>query len=166
MSKNKNRNSSQKRKLRAQLFGGHTTKPCCFCRRILTFSSATLEHVVPLSRGGKWNKDNLRLSCYDCNQERGSEIFELYQRKKRTTVNPQPEPTVKDETITEQIKDALYRGALELKNDCEGFNDAMGYLSELCSDIDSDLKLGFEADDGKERELREAAKLAIHKAYA
>lgn len=83
MSRDKGRNSHQKRKLKEKLFGGRQYRPCCFCRRELTMSTSTLEHVVPLSLNGSWDKDNLRLSCNGCNNERGSEDFDKFRDKKR-----------------------------------------------------------------------------------
>ncbi len=77
------RNSGEKRAWKAKLFGGRETKPCCFCRRKMYFSSATLEHVQPKSDGGGWSIDNLRLSCYDCNHERGSDDFDYFRHRKR-----------------------------------------------------------------------------------
>jgi 5-methylcytosine-specific restriction endonuclease McrA len=76
------RNSHQKRVKRRRLFGGHRERPCCFCRRPLTEATATLEHVLPLSLGGGWGLDNLRLSCLSCNSERGTEDFSQFRRRK------------------------------------------------------------------------------------
>lgn len=83
MSQNHGRSSTQKRVLKAKLFGGRNLRPCCFCRRLLTPTTATLEHVVPLSRGGGWALDNLRLSCEPCNTQRGNDDFDLYRQHKR-----------------------------------------------------------------------------------
>lgn len=77
------RNSHWKRRIKAKLFGGRRTRPCCFCRRELTPGTATLEHVLPLSLGGNWEHDNLRLSCQPCNNGRGSESFETFRTRKR-----------------------------------------------------------------------------------
>lgn len=82
MSANKGRNSTQKRKLKLKLFGGKAAKQCCFCSRSLTQSSATLEHVVPLSKGGGWNIENLRISCSCCNFERSDKNFFEYKKGK------------------------------------------------------------------------------------
>lgn len=87
MSVNKGRNSIQKRKLKTKLFGGRTAKQCCFCTRMLTPSSATLEHVIPLSRGGGWDIGNLRLSCHCCNEERSNSDFLEYKKGKVLCVN-------------------------------------------------------------------------------
>lgn len=84
MSVNHGRNSYQKRRLKLRLFNGlrHKPKPCCFCRRRLSFDVATLEHVVPLSKGGSWDIDNLRISCQNCNSERANEEFSTFKNKK------------------------------------------------------------------------------------
>ncbi len=77
------RSSQQKRKLKTRLFGGRLEASCCFCRKKLQMENATLEHVVPISFGGSWAIENLRLSCGICNSERGIEDFEEFRKKKR-----------------------------------------------------------------------------------
>ena len=86
MSRNKGRNSTQKAAKKAKLFGGRDTKPCCFCRRTLTKSTATLEHLIPLSKGGGWEMENLRLSCAECNRERGAQDFAAFRSRKRAWI--------------------------------------------------------------------------------
>lgn len=77
------RSSTQKRRIKERLFGGRAYAPCCFCRRQLQMSTATLEHVIPWSHGGGWEQENLRLSCEACNYERGTEDFSTFQKRKR-----------------------------------------------------------------------------------
>lgn len=52
-------------------FGAATTVPCRYCNRALTRGEATVEHVVPRSRGGKNARSNFDVSCYDCNVNKG-----------------------------------------------------------------------------------------------
>lgn len=73
------RNSHQKRRLKQKVYRGK----CCFCRRRLTFTQATIEHVIPLALGGGWEPSNLRVSCSPCNQERGTEEFSAFRERKR-----------------------------------------------------------------------------------
>jgi len=50
---------------------------CYLCSR--GFSSTappTIEHVVPLSRGGTWDFDNLKLAHKKCNVEKGNRLFQ------------------------------------------------------------------------------------------
>lgn len=34
--------------------------------------AATIDHIVPLSHGGTWDRNNLAACCYECNQIKGS----------------------------------------------------------------------------------------------
>ena len=38
---------------------------------------ATIEHIIPLSRGGLDNRNNMALACMACNQKRGNNMSEL-----------------------------------------------------------------------------------------
>jgi 5-methylcytosine-specific restriction endonuclease McrA len=46
---------------------------CWWCRCPLTFATATLDHVVPLSQGGDMGVGNIVLACWECNHRRGEE---------------------------------------------------------------------------------------------
>lgn len=48
---------------------------CCFCNKQLSNESATLEHIVPVSRKGSFNRTNLTISCQECNSDRGDQNF-------------------------------------------------------------------------------------------
>jgi len=37
---------------------------------------ATIDHVIPRSKGGKETLNNLKLSCLKCNKEKGNEIID------------------------------------------------------------------------------------------
>lgn len=50
---------------------------CHWCRCVLTSGTATLDHRVPLGRGGTNRRDNLLLACRECNHDRGMEMPEL-----------------------------------------------------------------------------------------
>jgi 5-methylcytosine-specific restriction endonuclease McrA len=105
MSQNKGRNSSQKRKLKLFLFGTHLRKRCCFCRCEITFSTATLEHVLPLSLGGDWELKNLQLSCSVCNNERGNTNFEQYRNWRRGLCKDLPTQIVAKQTLDELLNE-------------------------------------------------------------
>lgn len=77
------RNSNQKNVIKNRLFGNKPTKKCCFCSRILGRRNCTIEHIIPLSLGGGWGRENLTISCADCNSERGSRDYSLFKREKR-----------------------------------------------------------------------------------
>ncbi len=50
---------------------------CHWCKANMTIETATLDHKVPLSRGGLNNFNNYVLACYACNQARGNEMPEI-----------------------------------------------------------------------------------------
>ncbi len=58
---------------------------CHWCGWGLTAETATIEHIIPLSRGGLNNANNMRLACEPCNKRRGSDMPELTKETKCTT---------------------------------------------------------------------------------
>lgn len=44
---------------------------------------ATIDHKVPLSRGGTWKRFNLTCACKNCNNEKGTMTVEEYQASKQ-----------------------------------------------------------------------------------
>jgi 5-methylcytosine-specific restriction endonuclease McrA len=59
------RNRRRKRTLLANRDGGAR---CRYCGRRQRLRKFTIDHVVPLSRGGGGGLDNLALACLRCNQ--------------------------------------------------------------------------------------------------
>lgn len=53
---------------------------CHWCQIILTRETATIDHVIPLCRGGLDNANNRVLACEPCNMRRGSEMPEIKQK--------------------------------------------------------------------------------------
>ena len=49
-------------------------KACCYCHKELELSDATIEHKIPLSKGGNNKIENLSLACKECNQAKGDSI--------------------------------------------------------------------------------------------
>ncbi len=63
------RNSRVKRKLRNKL--KKRRRRCAFCGAA---DNLTLDHKIPLSRGGTWAQSNLQLLCAKCNVEKGDRM--------------------------------------------------------------------------------------------
>ncbi len=70
ISKSKRKNNNGK--LRHKLYYERGVKTCYCCGKPLIFEEATLEHIIPLSKGGSNYLDNLSLSHYECNNEKGN----------------------------------------------------------------------------------------------
>lgn len=64
------RNSFQKKKIRNALYYKYKGQ-CSICKQCVPFEEVTIEHVVPLSKGGTWAMPNLRIAHKDCNQDKG-----------------------------------------------------------------------------------------------
>ncbi|MBC8207705.1 MAG: HNH endonuclease [Desulfobulbaceae bacterium] len=45
---------------------------CYFCKRTVGFKNLTMDHLVPLARGGRSTKDNLVPCCKECNNKKKS----------------------------------------------------------------------------------------------
>lgn len=70
---------------------------CCWCGGPMSFpawsicndaTAETLEHLVPLSKGGADDITNMALSHYRCNQERGTQAREpLFRLPARATAS-------------------------------------------------------------------------------
>lgn len=58
----------KKKKLVRRVYG----KWCYLCREKI---GDTIDHVIPLSKGGTNDIENLRPACYDCNWQKGDKIY-------------------------------------------------------------------------------------------
>lgn len=70
--------ASRRRKIK--IYGDKKTLPCVFCKRDLLFHEATIEHIIPRSRGGGNVKENIAISCANCNNRRQSRDFEEWKK--------------------------------------------------------------------------------------
>jgi len=57
---------------------GHLT--CCYCDQFIEIDDCTLEHFLPVSKGGPNHAENAALSCAECNVAAGDKsVFEKIQ---------------------------------------------------------------------------------------
>lgn len=61
---------------------------CQFCGRVLPAGELTLDHVVPRSRGGHTDWDNLVACCHSCNNRKGDRLPEEAGLKLRRLPRP------------------------------------------------------------------------------
>lgn len=43
---------------------------CYYCSKRFSVENLTMDHKVPISRGGKSTKENIVPACFECNQKR------------------------------------------------------------------------------------------------
>jgi 5-methylcytosine-specific restriction endonuclease McrA len=65
---------------KTMLFKDMATVNCCFCDKSLSFKDATIEHIIPRSKGGTNSLSNLSLSCAPCNHRRHDIDFDLWKK--------------------------------------------------------------------------------------
>lgn len=57
---------------------------CKYCRSAMSKGEgpyeATIDHVVPISRGGRNSRDNVVLACRSCNQAKGAMSVEEFRK--------------------------------------------------------------------------------------
>jgi hypothetical protein len=58
-----------------------TSPRCDFCTRILTVTTATIDHAVPVSQGGVDAPENWLLACRRCNQAKGEDTVDQYRER-------------------------------------------------------------------------------------
>ncbi len=72
------RNSGRASRAKRRLLKTHPF--CHWCNTPLGTETATLEHIIPLKRGGLDHHNNMTLACADCNHGRGHNMPELEKR--------------------------------------------------------------------------------------
>ncbi len=67
-------NSKQKHNKKQQLIDLYGSY-CWWCCQNIPQKNLTFDHLLPKSRGGSNSFENLRLSCFPCNNSRGNSLY-------------------------------------------------------------------------------------------
>jgi 5-methylcytosine-specific restriction endonuclease McrA len=79
MSKCRNGNHKRKMKLwKDEQYQHVSVLDCRYCGEPLTKYEATVDHIIPLDRGGKSENCNFGIACEDCNNSKGNMTEEEY----------------------------------------------------------------------------------------
>ena len=66
-----NKMGSEDRRRRKRKLMERDEGKCFWCKTMLAYEDATMDHVIPMARGGTDALTNLVLSCQPCNNSRG-----------------------------------------------------------------------------------------------
>lgn len=77
---------------------------CRYCHRMMDLVDATVDHIVPLARGGPDDETNWKLCCSECNNSKGSISLDewmakMAQAKKAAPPAPRPKTKPQDGPI-------------------------------------------------------------------
>ncbi len=65
------------RQIRMGLLGPSGLGKCCWCGKPIDIETSSIEHRIPLSRGGLEHQSNRMLACRPCNEARAGGMPEL-----------------------------------------------------------------------------------------
>ena len=57
------------------------TLTCIYCYKKIIFGDDSLEHILPLSRGGTHDSENLGIACLSCNKKKHNKTIEEFMKK-------------------------------------------------------------------------------------
>jgi 5-methylcytosine-specific restriction endonuclease McrA len=66
---------NQRQKKKDILWGDGKGKVCGICKKPVKYTKANLDHIIPQSKGGRNNIENLQLTHFKCNSSRGNSIL-------------------------------------------------------------------------------------------
>lgn len=75
------RNSKRRQAFKRMLLCGRAWVECHYCGKHLTFDTITLDHVIPLSKGGPMGIRNIVAACLVCNRQRGNQPYKTFVRR-------------------------------------------------------------------------------------
>lgn len=73
----KDKRKGNYRPLKRRMMKGQRKVKCHWCPTLIGLDTATIDHVIPLYRGGLDNANNRVLACGPCNHKRGHAMPEL-----------------------------------------------------------------------------------------
>lgn len=76
---------------------------CFYCAKMMLMQKAlhpdqlTLDHLVPISRGGADTWDNTAGACRNCNLSKGLMTVDEFRAKRAANASPKPSPSTKSD---------------------------------------------------------------------
>jgi len=81
----KNRNVSKVSKTTRIVMLGPNAK-CVRCGNGHDKSTLTMDHIIPVSKGGKGGKNNCQVMCEDCNQLKGDNVKRYHPKELKVSI--------------------------------------------------------------------------------
>lgn len=53
----------------------NSDKKCFYCKTSILLKQVEFDHFIPISKGGKHEIKNIKISCLSCNRKKGSKII-------------------------------------------------------------------------------------------
>ena len=63
-----------------------TNAVCYYCQKPLSKEEATMDHILPLVRGGTSSKSNLVVCCKPCNNSKKDKFFDEWQNELKALI--------------------------------------------------------------------------------
>jgi 5-methylcytosine-specific restriction endonuclease McrA len=67
----------------------YATEICCYCKQYIERENRTMEHIIPLTRGGSHSPSNLAMACFKCNHSKVNKLpeeWDYYNKLKEEVV--------------------------------------------------------------------------------
>lgn len=61
---------------------------CYLCGKVLLPDEITLDHVIPISKGGSHTTNNIKVACLSCNCSKGNRPLEVFMRRLKKSLDP------------------------------------------------------------------------------
>lgn len=68
------RNKNSTRNFKKIKFKQNSVQECFYCKKSIVFENSNIDHKIPLSKGGSNRRDNLVLSCIECNDKKKNNL--------------------------------------------------------------------------------------------
>lgn len=84
---------------------------CCICGKPIEYIDMTIDHIIPLSRGGKNTPDNLRCVCEECNKFKGNmldaEMYKGFVNMCAAKIAEDPDDVLWDSLIRAKVRGTI-----------------------------------------------------------
>jgi 5-methylcytosine-specific restriction endonuclease McrA len=123
---------------------------CQYCGKQFQWKNLCVDHIIPLSKGGNGDDENLATACIECNKSKSDTMPDIFAQKRG--IFPLERVSKILDTLKEKEEEKEEEKELEEEEEEEEEKDAPAMKNELESQIDQAFRSVHEyANWGKER---------------